>query len=75
MNKNIKELKKQLLRFDRARTEKTLYDSLSKINHNSVDTEKLSKKEKIVLALIKHTYSIRSVDRWKMLLRKRLKKI
>ena len=72
MNKNIKELKKQLLRFDRARTEKTLYDSLSKINHNSVDTEKLSKKEKIVLALIKHTYSIRSVDRWKMLLRKRL---
>jgi len=74
---NTKELKKQLLRFNRARTEKTLLDTLSKIDHWIWDPrfnqETLSKKQKSVFSLIKHTYRVRTPKRWVLLLSHRKK--
>uniref|UniRef100_A0A6C0F642 Uncharacterized protein n=1 Tax=viral metagenome TaxID=1070528 RepID=A0A6C0F642_9ZZZZ len=70
---SLKKLKKQLLRFDRAKTEKTLIDSASEImkHYGVVDTDKLSKKEKNILKLMLHTYKIRTYKKWQILLNKR----
>ena len=69
---SLKNLKKQLLRFDRAKTEKTLIDSTSKImNLYHVDTDKLSKKEKNILKVMHKTYISRTYKKWQVLLNKR----
>lgn len=73
-----KRLKKQLKRFDYAKTEKTLLDSLDKINlimnTYSKTVFKFTLKERMTLDLIYHTYKIRTPTRWKRLIEYRLKK-
>lgn len=73
-----KRLKKQIRRFDYAKTEKTLMDSLDKINVilNKYSTKvfKFTSKERKTLDLIYHTYKVRSPMRWKSLLETRFNK-
>lgn len=70
--KKRKELTKQLYRFSKAKTLKTLMSSLEIINEIlnelSPNELKLSLKEKEILDEIYFTYKIRNTERWKRLI-------
>ena len=74
VNKSKKtELRKQLYRFNRAKTLKTLHDSLKNINvlREHVNNNSLNSKERCIIRVIDLTYRVRSKERWYYLLEKR----